>query len=384
MKILHLANVIGHHKGGGVHEVVSNCYRNQKFLKHEPHIWYPGSDEDANSIRLDDNIKGLPTFGNSKYGLIKGLFQKLTKEIESFDIIHQHGIWTPMSLYSSKLRRKSGTKAVIQTHGLLLPFSRNLSKYKKQLAFLFFEKSNLLSAQALVACSLDEAKALKKIFPLKDISIIPNGVPLNFFNALNLREIEQKNKKRILFLSQIIPVKGVERVLFGLYNIGINKFKDWEFIIAGYHDKNYKRYLDKIIDELKLNKLVKFVGPKFGQEKIHLFDNSDVFVLPSFSEGSPLVVLEALSRGVPVLTTKGAPWQELNTHRCGFWVDNDNDGIETGLLKILETTELELFEMGKRGRELIKKKYLWNKTILNTIELYKWVINGGVKPDFFI
>ena len=138
------------------------------------------------------------------------------------------------------------------------------------------------------------------------------------------------------------------------------------------------------IDELKLNKLVKFVGPKFGQEKIHLFDNSDVFVLPSFSEGSPLVVLEALSRGVPVLTTKGAPWQELNTHRCSFWVDNDNDGIETGLLKILETTELELFEMGKRGRELVERKYLWNKTILNTIELYKWVTNGGVKPDFFI
>ena len=68
MKILHLSNVIGECKGGGVHEVVSNLYRYQKIEQHEPHIWYPGSDKDADSIRLDSNIKGLPTIGSSKFG----------------------------------------------------------------------------------------------------------------------------------------------------------------------------------------------------------------------------------------------------------------------------------------------------------------------------
>ena len=83
--------------------LVSNFYKYQKFEQHEPHIWYPGLDKDADSIRLDNNIKGLSTIGSSKFGLIKGLFKPLPKNIGSFDIIHQHGIWMPISLFSKKI-----------------------------------------------------------------------------------------------------------------------------------------------------------------------------------------------------------------------------------------------------------------------------------------
>jgi len=103
MKILHLSNVIGSQKGGGIHEVVANFYKNQKLLGHEPHIWYPGFENDADSIRLDGNIKSLPTYGDTKYGLIKGIFKKIPEEIDSFDIIHQHGIWMPISIYNKKI-----------------------------------------------------------------------------------------------------------------------------------------------------------------------------------------------------------------------------------------------------------------------------------------
>ena len=107
MKILHLSNVIGEHKGGGVHEVVSNLYKYQKLEQHEPHIWYPGPDKDADSIKLDNNIKGLSTIGSSKFGLIKGLFKPVPKNIDSFDIIHQHGIWMPISLFAKKIKKYS-------------------------------------------------------------------------------------------------------------------------------------------------------------------------------------------------------------------------------------------------------------------------------------
>jgi len=384
MKILHLSNVIGSHKGGGVHEVVSNFYKNQKLLKHEPHIWYPGSEDDANSIRLDDNIKTLPTFGDSKYGLVKGLFQKIPKEIDSFDIIHQHGIWMPISMYHKKIRRSSKLKSVIQPHGYLDPFRLNISKYKKKFAFNLFEKSNLEDAAVLVACVEGEGVKLKKMFPKKDIAVIDNGISLDFFNEPSLKDLANKKKKRMLFLSQIIPVKGLERFFKVITEIGIEKFDDWELLIAGYGDENHTKFLKKLVDDLNLNQLIRFVGPKFGQEKKYLFDNSDVFVLPSFSEGFPIVVLEALARGIPVITTKGSPWEELNTKECGFWVDNTNEGIKEGLLNMLDKSEKELQDMGGRGKKLIESKYLWSKTTKRTIILYDWVLNGGKKPDFII
>ena len=188
----------------------------------------------------------------------------------------------------------------------------------------------------------------------------------------------------MLFLSQIIPVKGIERVLRGIHSIGTSKFSNWEFIIAGYENVSYKDFLIKTIDHLNLKNIVSFVGPKFGQNKIDLYDSASVFILPSFSEGRPISIIEALARGVPAITTKGTPWEELNTYNCGFWVDNNEKGIKIGLLKLLETSDNELIEMGKRGRELVESKYLWNKTSLKTIELYEWVLNGGAKPDSFI
>ena len=72
------------------------------------------------------------------------------------------------------------------------------------------------------------------------------------------------------------------------------------------------------------------------------------------------------------------------TYNCGFWVDNSEEGIKNGLLKLLKTSDNELIEMGKRGKELVENKYLWEKITLKTIELYDWVLNSGTKPDSFI
>ena len=384
LKILHLSNVIGEKKGGGVHEVVSNLYRYQKELKHEPSIWYPGSDADADSIRLDGNIRGLPTLGGLKPGLLRELFAPISTEIESFDIIHQHGIWTPLSLYAMKIKRNSKLKSVIQPHGFLEPYRLNISKYKKKAAYYLFERSNLLNSSALVACSEDEAVKLKTMFPKSDVAIVFNGIAPDFFTEKTKKNSGNKCKKRMLFLSQIIPIKGLERVFRVIADIGVQHFVEWEFLIAGYGSDNYLKLLKNLVEELHLSTLVSFVGMKIGPDKIEIYDNSDVFILPTFNENYGIVVAEALARGIPVLTTKGTPWEELNTLNCGLWVDNSNEGLKKGLLDVLKLSQHQLEEMGSKGRHLVADKYLWDRTTLRTIELYRWVLHGGVKPDFVL
>ena len=188
----------------------------------------------------------------------------------------------------------------------------------------------------------------------------------------------------MLFLSQIIPIKGLERFLRIIYEIGIKKFKDWEFLIAGYEDKDHTVFLKKLVLELNLREFVNFVGPKLGNEKLRIFDSTDLFVLPTYNENYGIVVAEALARGIPVLTTKGTPWEELNTYNCGFWVDNDDNGIKNALYAILSMPLKNLKAMGKRGKKLIQKKYLWSETTKKTIHLYEWLVSGGEKPDFII
>jgi glycosyltransferase involved in cell wall biosynthesis len=381
LKILHLANVIGEHKGGGVHEVVVNLYKNQKALGHEPHIWYPGMLEDSDSIRLDNNVKALDTYGDSKYGIIKDLFKPIDSSLKSFDIIHQHGVWMPMSLFNLRIKKNINVPSLIQPHGYLEPFRLNQKKSKKKLGFLLYEKRNISKSNVILACSSDEGNKLKDMFPYKTVATIKNGIAHEFLSAPSLKN-KSNDVKILLFLSQIIPLKGLDRLIEVIYELGRESFWGWELHIAGYNAGAYGDILASKVKKLNISDIVKFIGPQLGEDKTRNYDNATAFVLPTFNENFGIVVAEALSRGLPVLTTKGTPWADLELYNCGYWVDNDKEGIKKGILKLLSKSNNELELMGKRGKKLIKEKYLWNFAAQKSIELYKWMINGGTPPNF--
>ena len=129
---------------------------------------------------------------------------------------------------------------------------------------------------------------------------------------------------------------------------------------------------------------MKFVGPQFDQEKREAFAAADLFVLPSYSEGAPMTVLEALGAGVPVLTTKASPCEYLVTQHCGWWPEISESSIAEALKSALKQPIGELREMGKRGRDLVSDKYTWDKIAEQTLMLYDWLLERGPQPDFIV
>jgi glycosyltransferase involved in cell wall biosynthesis len=384
MKVLHLANVGGETIGGGVHEVSYNLFQNQKLLGVEPSLWFPGTRLEKECYRSDPQIKVLDTYFSRNYGIITELIKR--NEVFNFDIIHQHGIWMPISILTNRYRKDSHVPTIIQPHGYLEPYSLTKSKYKKHIVSLLYEKRNLLDSSVLIACSEKEAKHLKLIYPNKDIAIIANGIPEEFiFSPISNDFIDPcPNKLKMVFLSRIHPLKGLERLFKAIHKIGVSRFKDWNIIIAGFPELNHDIFLKRLVKNLNMSELIRFEGPKFGQDKIDLISMCDVFVLPTFTENFGIVVAEALGRGIPVLTTQGAPWDELVKKNCGWWVTNNEDGIIEGLIQILETDKATFSAMGAKGRELVLSKYTWKKTTKNTIELYSYLIDKTNKPSFII
>ncbi|HTG82707.1 MAG TPA: glycosyltransferase family 4 protein, partial [Geobacteraceae bacterium] len=125
-----------------------------------------------------------------------------------------------------------------------------------------------------------------------------------------------------------------------------------------------------------------FTGLLVDQIKRDAYAAADLFVLPTLREAAPVVVLEALGASVPVLTTKGAPWENLVTHRCGWWTDIDSGAIADVLKKAMACSPAELRQMGGRGRDLVGARYTWQQSALQTISLYRWLIGQGERPDF--
>lgn len=383
LKILHLANVIGHHKGGGVHEVVVNLYKNQKALGHEPHIWYPGNNSDADSFKLDNNIKCLDTLGDSRFGVVLDLFRPLDHSLESFDIIHQHGVWMPVSILNIRIKNSKKIPSVIQPHGYLQPYSLNQKSLKKKIAFTMFEKRNISNANVILGCSFDESSRLKDMFSNNVVATIENGISNEFLFAPRV-QISRTGKKILLFLSQINELKGLDRLIEVIYEMGRKSFSGWELHIAGYNAGSFGDKLVRKVNSFQLGDVVRFLGPQLGDDKIRTFDSASAFILPTFTENFGIVVAEALSRGLPTVTTKGAPWKDLEAYGCGYWVDNDKEGIKKGLIKLLSQSDEQLEQMGQRGKKLIEEKYLWGAAAQKSIALYEWILTDINKPDFVL
>lgn len=392
MRVLNLSNVAGKERGGGVHEVVNAFLLGQIELEVDTHLWFPGLKDEEKELRKSLQIKdshrvrALTTIFSPDFAFVKneGL---LKTEACRFDIIHQHGVWLPISRISSFSRSKGKSKLVIQPHGYLEPFALSMSKLKKSFSYNIFERRNLELADVLVACSHDEYDNLRKIFPAKDIAIIPNGIPRSFLEATSSRNYFENlmfnGKKNMLFLSRIHPLKGLER-LFQAFSQVDQKHRDsWNLIIAGIGEDAYIKKLQGYAKHLDINENIFFIGSVFGQKKISVMSSADIFVLPTFSENYGIVIAESLSRGVPALTTKGAPWSMLKEMNCGFHVENSDEGIKKGLEKIFDLTNDDLIAMGEEGLKIAKKHFSWENIVPKTLQLYNWLTDKSIpKPDF--
>ena len=106
-----------------------------------------------------------------------------------------------------------------------------------------------------------------------------------------------------------------------------------------------------------LEEQIFIVGSKFGKDKLELYHSADIFVLPTYSENFGIVIAEALCCGVPVITTKGAPWSEIETYDAGRWIEIGEEPLRLSLIDLINKTDNERKEMGSRGRDLIMTNY---------------------------
>lgn len=313
-------------------------------------------------------------------------FGKALTEVHAsgeISLIHQHALWLRSSHAVSRFAHAQQIPLVVAPRGMLEPWALNHSKWKKKLAWMLYQKRDLQRATAFHATAHSEAESIRRLGFKQPIAVIPNGVQLP--EAIECESAKvQKSKgdvKTALFLSRIHPKKGLPMMLDAWKKLSP---KGWRLVIAGNDDGGHVAELQAQIERLGLSEVVSYVGPLFGEAKEEAYLNSDLFVLPSYSENFGIVVTEALGYQVPVLTTTGCPWQELESERCGWWVEPTPADIKAGLARAFAATDAERRDMGGRGRALVEQRYLWPAIAENMSIFYEWLLHGGEKPEFVV
>lgn len=289
------------------------------------------------------------------------------------DIVHVNCCWLPCSAFTQKWAQSLGYKVILSPHGMLEPWIISRHYWTKKVpALLFYQRAAIKNADCLHATAESEKANLLRLGYNKKIEVIANGIDVD---SIRMKD-NWERKKKILFLSRIHVKKGIE---FLLEAVAILKeqLTNYTINIAGEGDADYIASLKNKVKELNIEKLVNFCGGVYGEKKWELFREADVFVLSTYSENFGIVVGEALACGTPVITTKGTPWEELNTEHCGWWTEVGTEATKEALLSFLALSVDKLKEMGCNGRRLIENKYSTKKIAQDMYSLYNKILRNG-------
>jgi glycosyltransferase involved in cell wall biosynthesis len=346
------------------------------------------------SINIDhrDNWKGADVsiskaYGPSNFLWTPGMKTSILKTKP--DLIHLHGLWMFQSYTSLKLKN---FPKIISPHGMLDEWAVKNSSLKKKIALYLYEMNNLKSAHCLHALNENEFESIRNFGLRNPVAIIPNGVDshgLNsnydkpyWFNSI------PKDSKVLLFLGRIHKKKGVESLLISWKGFmdKLNKFgiqAKWSLVIAGTGQEKYIDSVKKLQLNLGIEATSFFIGPVSGKVKESTFLNSDAFILPSYSEGLPMAVLEACSFKLPVLLTNECNLNDILECKAGIKIASRND-FSDSLIELANKSDAEFIKMGANGCDIVKRKYGWTKISDNYHDVYQWLLDRSSRPEIVI
>ena len=324
---------------------------------------------EAASYLYKNNINCRVYYGQSEYSNIN---LNLREIVKSRDIFHLFGIWSPFHIKLFYYVKKFKKKIIISTLGATEPWSLSQKKIKKQIAWQIYQKRILNNSDYIHVTSESEKKNLIDLGIKAPIKLIPHGV----ITKTKKKKIGISKKKRVaLFFSRIHKKKGILELLNSWAEI---KPKNWILKIYGpVSDTKYLKEIKNKIEILSLHENVRLFDPVFDNEKKEqIFLNSDCFLLPSKSENFGMSIVEALSYGIPVLTTEGTPWAVLAKINGGKIINFSQENLTISLKEILNMRDEELISMGSNGRNYLLKNFDMDNIIKDYIEFYRNVYSN--------
>jgi poly(glycerol-phosphate) alpha-glucosyltransferase len=336
-----------------------------------------------------------------------GRSPQLFSELNGFapDICHTHGLWLYPSVATRNYDRQNKCPYLISPHGMLDPWALNHSRWKKQVAWRLFEHSHLRGARCFRALCASEAVSIRQLKLKNATAIIPNGIDLPDGAAPDApvwQELVEPGKKVLLFLSRIHPKKGLVNLLKAWAKnlpptAGSRQSAEWVLAIAGWDQGGHEADLKGLCGELHLAftdirnvsatsnshppASVIFLGPQFNAAKAACYHHCDAFVLPSFSEGLPMVVLEAWANAKPVVMTPECNLPEGFQAGAALRVTTTETSLAAGLNELQRMTDAERLAMGTRARNLVMERFTWPRVAEQLQSVQQWILGGGAKPD---
>jgi glycosyltransferase involved in cell wall biosynthesis len=303
-------------------------------------------------------FRDLWTVRNNNFeAIIHSLLASIICLCQRPDVVHIHNIGPSLVLPLLKL---GGNKTVVTYH------SPNYEHRK----WSWFAKKMLKLGERFMATWADRvifvSKAQEELVDCKNKTYIPNGVaiPSPSFDSDFITQIGAEPGKYVLAVSRIVPEKGLDVLIKAFQRLE----GDFQLVIAGDadHETEYSRRIKRMIKD---DKRIIHAGYTTGEPLNQIYTHARLFVLPSYHEGLPIALLEAMSYGLPVLVSKIPANLEVGLPAERYFQCGNTSDLQKKMEMLLDKGLTETEQRDLRLR--IAEKYNWLRIADQTIEVYK-------------
>jgi len=195
------------------------------------------------------------------------------------------------------LSKLLGRRVIYQIHGGELP-SRFFGRNRVAQSFL---RWTLSIPDVIVVLAKIERNAYERFSAGRRIEVIPNAIDLDDYRGMAERDYERP-VVRLGYIGRLSKDKGIKETIEAVGALRRRGLKSICLRIAG--SGPYEGELRELVRSESLEESVDILGPVFGREKMTFWRETDLFIFPSYREGLPYAVLEALASGTPVISTR--------------------------------------------------------------------------------
>lgn len=289
------------------------------------------------------------------------MYRRAKELLRDVAFTHGHGFYVaPNWILGTRAAKRPHCHLVYHPHGMLEPWILQRSRFKKRAVHALFENHNFRKTSLWRALTQKEADQIHKLGTRAPIVVAPNGIHLEAFDLPPLRGLRpEKQARRLLFLGRLHPKKGIRELIQAWSALPAQLTTDWELLIAGPDELGHRAELEQLASAVTNAFQLKFLGTITGPAKYELLASSDLFILPSHSEGFSVAILEALASRLPVVATHACNFPDLEEKGAGWLCDSTNLSIKQTLERALACNDSERAQRGEAGRALVESAYTW-------------------------
>ncbi len=283
------------------------------------------------------------------------------------DLIHGH------SMYSFGYALVKKLPYVLTMHGTQLNEFRGSLHYGAHPNHVITDFSSMLmerysgrKADKIIVVSNENRNDVIAQYgvPRDKIATIPNGVDVTRFSSSNCKS------KTLIFVGRLHERKGIDKLLESFSKVIKEEKNAFLNIVGSGEDEIRLKDMAKKLGLRKKN--LEFHGFVTEEELTKIYEGSSIFVLPSYYEGFGIVLIEAMSAGLPLVSVRtGGATEVIEEGKNGYLVDHDN--MHEALLKLLGDEKLRV-RMGRASRKMVEKEYAWDKIAGDVIKVYDEVL----------